>query len=229
MQEQEFQRASACDADMMVALALAAECDMDIAAQAAGMCEDDSAQVAREMALSDAISAAMVAADAALALRLSFEEPDEVDADEVRDEQRGMRRELTLGCRTITWPALPLPLPLLLPRPTRYRLPAMRTPQRSAPRVAARALPRGVSASALSASRCVSGCARACAAICVLMSCNVFACMQAFPAAALVSAHVVDNDAASSTGEVGMRSCGHGMCGECLSNFVKVRVRQPLA
>ena len=49
--------------------------------------------------------------------------------------------------------------------------------------------------------------------------------MQAFPAAALVSAQVVDNDAASSTGEVVTRSCGHGMCGECLSNFVKARAR----
>jgi len=49
--------------------------------------------------------------------------------------------------------------------------------------------------------------------------------MQAFPAAALVSAQVVDNNAASSTGEVVMRSCGHGMCGECLHKLVKARAR----
>lgn len=67
---------------MMAALALAAGCDVAVAAQAAGMSDDS--ECALEIALSDAICAAMVGADAELALRLSFKEPDEVDADEVR-------------------------------------------------------------------------------------------------------------------------------------------------
>ena len=82
LQEEEFQRAASQDADMIAALALAAGCDVSVAAQAAGLCDNDSAR-AREIALADAVRAALVAADAALALRLSFEEPDEVD-NEVR-------------------------------------------------------------------------------------------------------------------------------------------------
>ena len=80
LQEQEFERAAASDADMTAALALAAGCDLAVAAQAA----DDDGACAREIALSDAACATRVAADAARALRFSFEEPVEVDTDEVR-------------------------------------------------------------------------------------------------------------------------------------------------
>lgn len=86
MQEAEFQRAAANEANLLVALALAAGCDVSVVAQAVGICDDDAAS--RELALSDATYAALVAADAALALELSFEEPDEVDKEEVRCGRR---------------------------------------------------------------------------------------------------------------------------------------------
>lgn len=83
-QEQEFERAATCDTDTALALALASGCDVSVAAQVAGLCDDDDVTRARELALSDAVQAATVAADAALALRLSFEMLDAESTDEVR-------------------------------------------------------------------------------------------------------------------------------------------------
>ena len=49
--------------------------------------------------------------------------------------------------------------------------------------------------------------------------------MQPFAGSAQVSAQVVDDAAASCSGEVAMRSCGHGVCGDCMHNFIKARAR----